>query len=121
MEQQVLAGLKTGNVILKELQNEVKIEEVEELMADTAEAIAYQNEISAMLSGKITGEEEEDVLAELEELQGEVMGEMLPKVPEQLSEGQEVIEQPESTKELQEEETGAEEEPSRRSNSPMLA
>ena len=82
MEQQVLSGLRTGNAILKELQGEMRVEEVEELMADTAEAIAYQNEISAMLSGKMTSEEEEDVLAELEGLQGEVMEEMLPKVPE---------------------------------------
>lgn len=43
VEAQVFAGLRTGNQILKEIQNEIKIEDVEKLMDDTAEAIAYQN------------------------------------------------------------------------------
>lgn len=43
VEAQVFAGLKTGNQILKEIQNEIRIEDVEKLMDDTAEAIAYQN------------------------------------------------------------------------------
>lgn len=43
VEAQVFAGLKSGNQILKELQEEIKIEDVEKLMDDTAEAIAYQN------------------------------------------------------------------------------
>lgn len=43
VEAQVFAGLKSGNQILKELQDEIKIEDVEKLMDDTAEAIAYQN------------------------------------------------------------------------------
>ena len=45
VEAQVFAGLKTGNKILAELQDEIKIEDVERLMEDTAEAIAYQNVI----------------------------------------------------------------------------
>ena len=43
MEQQVLQGLKKGNEVLGELQKEMSIEDVEQLLADTAEAIAYQN------------------------------------------------------------------------------
>lgn len=43
VEAQVFAGLKTGNNILAELQAEIRIEDVERLMEDTAEAIAYQN------------------------------------------------------------------------------
>lgn len=43
VEQQVFLGLKKGNEVLAELQKEVSIEEVEKLMADTAEAIDYQN------------------------------------------------------------------------------
>lgn len=39
----MVEGLKVGNQILKELQEEIKIEDVEKLMDDTAEAIAYQN------------------------------------------------------------------------------
>lgn len=39
----MVEGLKVGNQILKELQDEIRIEDVEKLMDDTAEAIAYQN------------------------------------------------------------------------------
>ena len=42
VESQVFSGLKAGNKILQELQAEIKIEDVERLMEDTAEAIAYQ-------------------------------------------------------------------------------
>ena len=40
---QVFDGLKKGNAILSELQQEMKLEDVELLMEETAEAIAYQN------------------------------------------------------------------------------
>lgn len=43
MEQQVIRGLKQGNIVLTALQKETLLEEVEKLMADTAEAVAYQN------------------------------------------------------------------------------
>lgn len=43
VEARVFAGLKSGNKILAELQEQIKIEDVERLMDDTAEAIAYQN------------------------------------------------------------------------------
>ena len=42
VESRVFSGLKAGNEILKELQAEIKIEDVEQLMEDTAEAVAYQ-------------------------------------------------------------------------------
>ena len=48
VEVQVVEGLKVGNQILKELQEEIKIDDVEKLMDDTAEAIAYQNVITTM-------------------------------------------------------------------------
>ncbi len=43
MEAQVLQGLREGNSVLSELQREMSLEEVEKLMADTADAISYQN------------------------------------------------------------------------------
>lgn len=42
---QVIDGLKKGNAVLSELQQEMKIEDVELLMEETAEAIAYQKVI----------------------------------------------------------------------------
>jgi len=43
VEQKVFQGLKQGNSVLTELQKEMSLDEVEKLMADTAEAIEYQN------------------------------------------------------------------------------
>lgn len=43
VEVRVVEGLKAGNRILRELQEEVRVDDVEKLMDDTAEAIAYQN------------------------------------------------------------------------------
>lgn len=42
VEQKVLEGLKSGNEVLKQLNNEMRLEDVEKLMDDTADAIAYQ-------------------------------------------------------------------------------
>lgn len=42
-------------------------------MQDTAEAIDYQRQIEEALAGKLTEEDEEDVLAELEELEKSVL------------------------------------------------
>lgn len=38
-----MEGLKSGNAVLSDLQKEMSLEDVEKLMADTAEAVAYQN------------------------------------------------------------------------------
>jgi charged multivesicular body protein 6 len=43
VESQVVSGLKQGNAILGELQKELRIEDVELLLEETSEAIAYQN------------------------------------------------------------------------------
>lgn len=110
----MFAGLKTGNAILADLQSEMKVEEVEQLMSDTAEAIAYQDEISQMLSGKMTEGDEADVLEELDELVGEVMGGSLPDVPPVVA-TKKAEEEPEE--EAEQEQSEAEQE----RNEPMLA
>lgn len=46
----------------------MSIEAVEELLLDTEEAIAHQKEIGEMLSQKLSDEDEEDILKELESL-----------------------------------------------------
>ncbi|KAF7725206.1 peptide transporter ptr2 [Apophysomyces ossiformis] len=71
VEKQVMEGLKSGNEVLKEIHKELSIEAVERLMEDTADAIAYQNEIDEILSGQISTEDEEEILRELEGLQRE--------------------------------------------------
>ncbi|KAI9320813.1 Snf7-domain-containing protein [Dichotomocladium elegans] len=83
VEKQVLEGLKAGNAVLKEIHSEASIEAVEKLMDDTADAIAYQNEIDELLSGKISSEDEEEILQELESLQKQEIEANLPAVPAQ--------------------------------------
>jgi len=69
VEQKVFAALSKGNQTLQEINSQMKIEDVEKLMDDSAEAIAYQNEISEMLSGALSNEDEQQIEEEFEQLQ----------------------------------------------------
>jgi len=69
VEVSVMHGLKSGNEVLKQIHKEMNIESVEKLLDETHEAQAYQQEISAMLANNLSLDEEEEVQAELEELQ----------------------------------------------------
>lgn len=82
IEQKVLAGLKQGTEVLKELNNMMKIEDVEKLMEDTEDAIAYQKEIGELLSGKLSSEDDEEIERELEMIIREQTGEVLEEAPE---------------------------------------
>lgn len=63
------------------------IENVEKLMGETADAIAYQNEVSEMLGGKISNQDEDEVEDELAALEAEMsesqpQPQPLPNVPD---------------------------------------
>ncbi|ORY78065.1 Snf7-domain-containing protein [Leucosporidium creatinivorum] len=95
VEKDVLFGLKQGSAVLKEINKEMDLNMVEQLMSDTAEGIAYQEEVSALLSSKISAADEEDVLAELASLQAEQVQSKLPSVPVvPLPERQPAVEEP---------------------------
>jgi len=79
VEKDVVFGLQQGNAVLREINKEMSFESVEKLMDDTAEAIAYQKEVSNLLATRVTNEEEDEVLEEFEQLQREALG--LPEVP----------------------------------------
>ncbi|BGP56489.1 Vacuolar protein sorting-associated protein 20 [Rhodotorula sphaerocarpa] len=83
VEKDVLYGLQEGNAVLKQLNKEMDLATVERLMDDTREGIAYQEAISAMLSSRMSAQDEEDVLAELATLQAEQVqaGVVLPEAP----------------------------------------
>ena len=82
VEKQVLDGLKEGNAALKKANEMFSIDEIEQIMDDTAEAIEKQREIESILSGQLTDEEEEDVLKELENLAEDEESKVSDKVPE---------------------------------------
>ncbi|KEZ46120.1 hypothetical protein SAPIO_CDS0979 [Scedosporium apiospermum] len=85
IQKDVVFGLEQGTKVLTEIHAEMGgIEHVEKLMGETADAIAYQQEVSDMLGGKITAQDEEEVEDELAALEAEVAGKtaVLPNVPD---------------------------------------
>lgn len=86
VQKDVLYGLQQGTKVLKEIQKEMGgVENVEKLMGESAEAQAYQEEISEMLAGRMTNADEDEVEDELEALEAEVVGRKvdLPDAPSQ--------------------------------------
>ncbi|KAL1681567.1 Snf7 family [Schizophyllum commune] len=79
VEVSVLHGLKQGNEVLKEIHKEMNIESVEKLLDETAEARAYQQEISDMLANNLTAEDEDAVQNELRELQEQAIRDAQPE------------------------------------------
>ncbi|KAI3470282.1 hypothetical protein Pfo_026945 [Paulownia fortunei] len=77
----VFESLKAGNNAVKAIQSEINLDDVQKLMDDTAEAKAYQDEINAILGEKLSAEDEEEILAEFENLETEINLQDLPKVP----------------------------------------
>lgn len=71
MQKDVLYGLRQGNQVLKEIHREMSLESVEKLMEETADGIAYQREISNMLAGRMSNEEEDEAEDELAQMEKE--------------------------------------------------
>jgi charged multivesicular body protein 6 len=80
VELQVLDGLKNGNVALKKVHDILSIDEVEQIMDETREAIEKQQEIDEILTGALTADDEDAVMAELEELVENEQREALAKL-----------------------------------------
>lgn len=74
VQKDVVYGLKEGNKVLKEIQKEMTLEDVERLMEETEEAVQWQEEVGRMLAERVTRGEEEEVEDELEALRLEVEG-----------------------------------------------
>ena len=54
VQKQVIDGLKDGNVALEKANAVFSIDEIEDILADTQEAVDKQREIDALLSGQLT-------------------------------------------------------------------
>ncbi|KAJ2395002.1 Vacuolar protein sorting-associated protein 20 [Coemansia sp. RSA 2603] len=129
VQKDIMFGLEQGNKVLTQLNNEMRLEDVERLAEDTAEAIAYQNEISDLLQGNMTAEDEEAVQRELEMLERQEADNMrlgLPQAPaHRLPEhASEASEEQVNEEELESRDSVDEQEESERTrsrNEPMLA
>ncbi|RYP67552.1 hypothetical protein DL769_005730 [Monosporascus sp. CRB-8-3] len=97
IQRDVVFGLREGTRVLREIHAEMGgLEHVEKLMGETADAIAYQQEVSDMLGGRMTNQDEDEVEDELAALENEVNAPVsklpaapdtaLPEVPSQREE-----------------------------------
>ncbi|KAK0651467.1 Snf7 family [Cercophora newfieldiana] len=88
IQKDVVFGLQQGTKVLQEIHSEMGgIEHVEKLMGETADAIAYQKEVSEMLGGVMSAQDEDEVEEELAALEAEAAGrtvvqQPLPNVPD---------------------------------------
>ncbi|XP_032822863.2 charged multivesicular body protein 6 [Petromyzon marinus] len=85
IEAKVIEGLKVGNDCLKKMHEMMSIEEVERIMDETQDSIDYQRQIDDLLAGGLSDEDEEAVLAELDEItkDAEQQQQQLPDVPDE--------------------------------------
>ncbi|KAI0885297.1 charged multivesicular body protein 6 [Annulohypoxylon maeteangense] len=104
IQKDIVFGLQEGTKVLKEIHAEMGgVEHVEKLMGETADAVAYQKEISEMLGGRITNQDEDEVEDELAALELEVNGPApLPNVPNTKLPKVEVTQQEEAAPQEQE-------------------
>lgn len=77
----VFDSLKAGNNAIKAIQTEINLDDVQKLMDDTAEAKAYQDEINEIMGEKLSAEDEEEILAEFENLESQITVQELPNAP----------------------------------------
>jgi len=75
VQKDVVYGLQQGTNVLKQIHAEMGgLDNVEKLMGESEEARAYQKEVTEMLGGQMSNQDEDDVEDELEAMQAKVSG-----------------------------------------------
>lgn len=97
IEKDFFKGLQNGNDILSKLNNEMRVEDVERLVDDVNDNIAYQQEIEETLANVTVGQDLDDELDdELAALDREVNGTKVEQVPQMpTTEGLPEVKEPE--------------------------
>ncbi|CAK7203364.1 Vacuolar protein sorting-associated protein 20 [Sporothrix eucalyptigena] len=73
IQKDVVFGLQQGTKVLQEIHREMGgLAHIEKLMGDTADAIAYQEEVSEMLGNSMSNADEDEVEDELAALEAEM-------------------------------------------------
>ncbi len=79
IEHKVVESLKTGNDCLKKLNDMMSLEDIEDLMDDTRDAVEYQQKVTRLISGEFGDdlENDDEINNELEK----ILADELPDVP----------------------------------------
>ena len=82
MQKNVYEAMKQGNDFLKNMNQQLTIDDVEKLMEETAEAIEYQQQVGEILAQQGIREDDSDLLKQLEQLDElEALDVDIPSVP----------------------------------------
>ncbi|KIZ00841.1 charged multivesicular body protein 6 [Monoraphidium neglectum] len=73
-QQRIFSALKDGNAALKAAQAEWSVDDVEQLMDETAEAKEYQDKVADVLSGQLSDLDAEAAAVELAALEDSILG-----------------------------------------------
>ncbi|KAI9597592.1 Snf7 family [Syncephalis fuscata] len=68
VQRSIIEGIKNGNRVLIEIQKELSLDAVDQLMEETAGALAYQKEVEEAITERLTPEELHDIENELNDM-----------------------------------------------------
>lgn len=79
--QEVIDGIRRGTEVLNAINEQMPVDKVEELLADSADAIAYQRQVDEALTRGMTSDLEHAVDDELRSMMADMAGESEARVP----------------------------------------
>lgn len=103
IQKNVYEAMKQGNDFLKNMNQQLTLDDVEKLMEETAEAIEYQQQVGEALAQQGIKEDDTDLLEQLEQLDSvEALEVDLPSVPEKKIEEKKVHKEKRKEKKVEE-------------------